>query len=117
MQDKTVDEMIDILISSLEKHFESRIKGGFSTENINEDENHKEFQLLFNVYDYYWIRIGYEKCYIGACILYSQNTPVFLDLSQKYWEDDFDIDLFMEEMKKEIELRIPDKYLKAKGWL
>ncbi|WP_372519390.1 hypothetical protein [Candidatus Ruminimicrobiellum ovillum] len=117
MQDKTVDEMIKIIKDALKRHFGNKISNDFGIEIINEDINHREFTLSLNAYRYYWVRIGCSQCHIGACILYSQNTPVFLDLSQKYWEDDFDIDLFMEEMKKEIELRIPDKYLKAKGWL
>ena len=28
-----------------------------------------------------------------------------------------DFDVFFKELKQEIELRIPDKFLKAKGWL
>ena len=32
------------------------------------------------------------------------------------WWDETDFDKFFKELQSEIELRIPDKYLEAKGW-
>lgn len=116
MQDKTVDEMIKIIKDALKRHFGNRITSGFTITDVNEDVNHKEFSIQVTLYDYYRIYINYDK-FIGACIA-TGDVGVGLKNSQNDWsQDDFDIDLFMEEMKKEIELRIPDKYLKAKGWL
>ena len=41
---------------------------------------------------------------------------VALNNSQEWW-DEANFDDFFEELQKELELRIPDKYLQAHGWL
>jgi hypothetical protein len=37
--------------------------------------------------------------------------------STETWFDEADLDKFFQGIKSEIELRIPDKFLKAKGWI
>ena len=54
--------------------------------------NHQMFSIKFKAYDYYEAHFGYE-------------------LSFTDW------DSYLKEIMAEIELRIPDEFLKAKGWL
>ena len=60
------------------------------------------------------IQLNYEKGSFGCCIV-TGEMGVGLDNSQQWW-DKADFDIFFKELKEEIELRIPDKYLIAKGW-
>ena len=41
---------------------------------------------------------------------------IALNNSQEWW-DEADFDVFFMELQKELELRIPDKYLQTRGWL
>lgn len=43
-----------------------------------------------------------------------ERAFISLENSQKWWEE-ADISVFLEELQQEIELRIPEKFLEAKG--
>jgi hypothetical protein len=43
------------------------------------------------------------------------NRYVPLENSQN-WYDEADMEIFLKELKEQIELRIPDKFLKFYGW-
>lgn len=53
-------------------------------------------------------RMGYNICF--------GNRIIELENSQKM-VDEADFNILFAELQKELELRIPDKYLKANGWL
>ena len=107
---KIATEMVDKMI----EYFGNRVTE-FVIANVIDDPNHRAFSITFKAYNYFVIRLNYSKGRFGCCIDFGEYG-ISLDNSQKWW-DTADFDVFLEELKQEIELRIPDKFLKAKGWL
>lgn len=83
--------------------------------NVNDDVNHRAFSVDFEAYSYFVIRLNYDKGRFGCNILFGEKM-IALNNSQEWW-DEADFDVFFMELQKELELRIPDKYLQAHGWL
>ncbi len=75
----------------------------------------REFVVTFFAYNYYPICCNYDGGRFG-CVITNSEYGVEIKNSQEWWETT-DFNIFFEELKKEIELRIPDEFLKAKGWL
>lgn len=87
----------------------------FYIDNINEDANDKTFTLEFVAYNYMWIGIGYSRGSVLASVV-EDNRQLIIDGFDGWWEK-LDLDEWIPKLAEEIKLRIPDKYLKAKGWL
>lgn len=83
--------------------------------NVNDDVNRREFRVEFTAYNYFPVRFNYDLGGMGCSISFNNRT-IGLSNSQEWW-DNADFDLFFKELQTELELRIPDKYLKANGWL
>ena len=83
--------------------------------NVNDDVNHREFSIDFEAYNYFAIRLNYDQGGFG-CNIISGERMIALNNSQGWW-DEADFDVFLIELQKELELRIPAKYLQAHGWL
>ncbi|MBQ8527082.1 MAG: hypothetical protein IJ429_01290 [Lachnospiraceae bacterium] len=90
--------------------------GSFVIEKVNDDSDNRFFSITFKMYDYYVICFNYDRGFFSCCIDFDVHGCINLESSQKCW-DTADFDIFFEELKNEIELRIPDKFLRAKGWL
>ena len=80
-----------------------------------QDVNHRAFSIDFEAYNYFVIRLNYDKGRFGCNIIFGEKL-IALNNSQEWW-DEADFDVFFMELQKELELRIPDKYLQAHGWL
>ncbi len=76
---------------------------------------HRDFSIDFVAYNYLFVRLSYSNGSFG-CSIVSGKYRTYLKNSQKRW-DNTNFDVFFKELKRELELRIPDEYLKAKGWL
>ena len=83
--------------------------------NVNDDVNHRAFSIDFEAYNYFAIRLNYDQGGFG-CNIISGERMIALNNSQEWW-DEANFDIFFVELQKELELRIPDKYLQAHGWL
>ena len=83
--------------------------------NVNDDVNHREFSIDFEAYNYFVIRLNYDQGRFG-CNIISGERMIGLNNSQEWW-DKANFDIFFMELQKELELRIPDEYLRAHGWL
>ena len=83
--------------------------------NVNDDVNHREFSINFEAYNYFAIRLNYDQGRFG-CNIISGERMIGLNNSQGWW-DEANFDIFFMELQKELELRIPDEYLRAHGWL
>ena len=83
--------------------------------NVDDDVNHRAFSIDFEAYNYFAIRLNYDQGRFG-CNIISGERMIGLNNSQKWW-DKANFDIFFVELQKELELRIPDKYLRAHGWL
>ena len=87
----------------------------FCISDVSDDGNQRTFSDEFKAYDYFPVRITYEKGRFGCSIVYGDKL-ISLQNSQQWW-DEADFDLFFKELQTELELRIPDKFLEAHGWL
>ena len=83
--------------------------------NVNDDVNHRAFSIDFEAYNYFVIRLNYDQGRFG-CNIISGERMIALNNSQEWW-DEANFDIFFMELQKELELRIPDEYLRAHGWL
>ena len=97
----------------MREYFGDRVKD-FVIYDVDDDPNHRAFSIDFDAYNYFNIITTYEKGRFGCSIQYGKYC-IGLDNSQKWW-DTADFNIFFKELKEELELRIPDKYLEAKGW-
>ena len=88
---------------------------GFCVFNVNDDVNHREFSIDFEAYNYFVVRLNYENGRFGCCIVFGDKS-IALDNSQEWW-DEANFNIFFSELQRELEMRIPDKFLKAHGWL
>lgn len=84
---------------------------------INKGLFHHSYSKIirFKAYDYFIVLFNYDKGVIGCSIQYGENSFISLENSQK-WYEKADFDVFCKELKKQLELRIPDKFLEANGW-
>ena len=83
--------------------------------NVYDDVNHRAFSIDFEAYNYFAIRLNYDQGGFG-CNIISGERMIALNNSQEWW-DEANFDIFFMELQKELELRIPDEYLRAHGWL
>ena len=81
---------------------------------VIDDQNWRAFSVNFKIYNYFPIRLNYDRGKFGCCIS-SGEYGIGLDNSQEWW-DTADFDIFFDDLERELELRIPDKFLEAKGW-
>ena len=79
------------------------------------ENNHYEFKIGFVAYDYFSVVFQYEQGIVDCYIECGEQESIFL-VKERGCYSDTDINDCFSEVKKEIELRIPDKYLVAKGW-
>ena len=87
----------------------------FEILDVIDDPNWRAFSLEFEAYGYFPVRLNYDRGRFGCCICFGGGYAVDLDNSQEWW-DTADFDIFFDDLERELELRIPDKFLKAKGW-
>ena len=83
---------------------------------VIDESNHRTFKLNFAAYNYFWIEFDYENDWCEFFIVLNEACKQSLYSKTKFSEIT-DWDAYLTEIMKEIELRIPEKYLKAKGWL
>ena len=84
---------------------------------IVEDPNHQMFKLNFAAYDYFWIQFNYDNDLCGFSIVLNDQFSVSLEDEMRSYMGTHDWEAYLKEIMAKIELRIPDKFLKAKGWL
>ena len=113
MQNKTADEMSDIVVDMLIEKFKDKMED-FEIFNITETP-YKTFSVRFKAYDYFMVLFNYDRGVIGCSIQYEERTFIGLENSQK-WYEKADFDVFCKELQEQLELRIPDKFLEANGW-
>lgn len=110
MQNKAIE-----VSGKLKTVFGNRIKDTQIYDIVDETDHHS-FKIRFLVYNYFSVVFQYELDIIG-CYIESGNNACISLLSEKYCYSDTNIEDYALKLKDELELRIPDKYLKAKGWL
>ncbi|MEI3604985.1 hypothetical protein SPD48_04725 [Pseudogracilibacillus sp. SE30717A] len=112
MQNKNSDTISDEIIQKLSNYFNNKI-GTYSVYNMM-DEPYIAFNIIFDLYNYYIINFSYDRGSIG-CSIIQGKYGIDLENSQQ-WYDTADMDVFLQELEQQIELRIPDKFLEFHGW-
>jgi hypothetical protein len=107
---KMASDFIDQMISK----FGEKMKN-FIIQDVTDNPNHRAFSITFEMYNYFNVILNYGRGHFGCAIINGDHHGVSLKNSQEWW-DEADFNIFFKELEKEIELRIPEKYLKANGW-
>lgn len=106
------DEFFDIV----KRVFKDKING-IVFDDIVDEPNHQTFKLDFKAYDYFAIEFDYENDMCEFFIVLTKEAKISLTKEPAVYSQITDWDSYLKEIMAEIELRIPDKFLKAKGWL
>ena len=83
---------------------------------VIDEPNHRAFKINFAAYNYFWIEFDYENDWCEFFIVLNEACKQSL-YSKTNFSEITDWDTYLTGIMKEIELRIPDEFLKAKGWL
>lgn len=110
---KTAQEIENIFVDGLKRQLGDRIESIIVVESSNEPITQVGIEFL--AYKYCTIRFNYDRGSFGCCIVTGRQGVVLE--STETWFDEANLDKFFQDIKSEIELRIPDKFLKAKGWM
>lgn len=108
-----MDALSEYLITNLEEHFGNKINN-YVIENLVEVVSHHQFSVKFKAYNYFNVSFDYENGLCGFSIGSDKNF-IRINLSTEWWNK-IDMSKYLQELQDELELRIPDKYLIAKGW-
>ena len=86
-------------------------------DNIVDEPNHQTFKLDFKAYDYFTIEFDYENGMCEFFIVLTKEAKISLTKEPAVYSKITDWGSYLRRVVDEIEIRIPDKFLKAKGWL
>ncbi|QUH28887.1 hypothetical protein [Vallitalea guaymasensis] len=115
MHQNDIKRMRMEIARTIKEVFGNRIKS-LEIYDIVEVPSHWAFKIKFIVYDYFVVLFNYELDIIGFSI--ELGSGKYVSLSQeKHCYSNTDMATFINEIKEELELRIPDKYLIARGWM
>lgn len=113
MQSKEIRDIADDVMLELQTAFD-KIGKNFILEIYEESIQHGRFQIEFNAYNYYICVVTYDGGRFGCSIKQGKS---YLNLDSKTkWYEEIELNSFFKEMKEELELRIPDKFLIRKGF-
>ena len=113
---KSVEEIKLELIRRIERYFGDKASEVTICEFVDVP-NHYILRLIFRAYDYYWVQFNYDNGLCGFSIDLGDEFGASLESGMRSYMATSDWDSYLKEIMAEIELRIPDEYLKAKGWL
>ena len=86
-------------------------------DDINDEPSQQTFKLEFKAYDFFAIEFDYENDLCEFFIVFTKEAKISLTKEPAVYSQISDWDEYLKGVMEEIELRIPDKFLKAKGWL
>ena len=116
MLQQSVEEIKLELIGRIERYFGDRASELTISEFVDVP-NYRILRLIFRAYDYYWVQFNYENDLCGFSIVLNDEFGASLESKMRSYMGTKDWNSYLKEIMAEIELRIPDEYLKAKGWL
>lgn len=116
MFENEMDILSDGFCDILDRVFAKRI-GTFCIYDIVDEHNNQTFKLDFEAYDYFAIEFDYENDLCEFFIVLTKEVKVSLTKEPAVFSQIKDWDSYLKEIMAEIELRIPDKFLKSKGWM
>ena len=116
MFESKMDILADKFCDILDRVFKDKIDD-ILIYDIVDEPNHQTFKLDFKAYDYFTIEFDYENDLCEFFIALTKEVKLSLTKEPAVYSQITDLDSYLKEIMTEIELRIPDKFLKAKGWL
>ena len=108
------EQMANDFCDMARRRLGNRVKD-FQILDVIDDPNYRSFSVIFEAYNYYIVRMNYDRGSFGCCIS-TDKYGISLPNSQQ-WYDKADFNVFFRELQQQLELRIPDKFLRAHGWL
>ena len=84
---------------------------------IVEKNNYCAFKIDFIAYDYAGVRLIYENDVIEFQLFLNDEQGKVISKPNSHYSEISDWDNYLKEIMIKIESHIPEKYLKAKGWL
>ncbi|MBQ8166723.1 MAG: hypothetical protein IJZ96_06785 [Lachnospiraceae bacterium] len=113
MQRNSAHEIAKNIIRAAKELLGERINN-ITVYNIT-DEPYKMFNIKCTLYNYFVLIFNYDRGHFGCNIVFGEDAvPI---ISSMEWDDGCDFKAYWDGINEEIRLRIPDKYLKAQGWL
>lgn len=100
--------------SSLRHYFGDRVTA-MGISNVINDRNHVEFSVRFEAYSFFLIIFNYDRGSFGFGIVYGDGA-VGIEPQHGQWAPFREFERVLAQLDQELRLRIPDKYLDAKGW-
>ena len=113
MQTEKAKAMANTVVDSLIELMENAVSD-FLIQGVDEDKNHLCFVIEFKAYEYFLCGISYEKGRVLPYICFGESIIVIQNLAG--WWEELKLQEWINELAIELKLRIPDKYLEAKGW-
>jgi hypothetical protein len=113
---KSMQELATEVSERIQKAFGDRASD-MTIYDVVDVPNHHMFSIKFKAYDYYEAHFGYELSFTDFYIVISKGIGISLPKEKYDFGSITNWDSYLKEIMAEIELRIPDEYLKEKGWL
>ncbi len=98
----------------IKQSFGNKIRG-MEFYDIVEKTGHWSFKICFIAYNYFSVVFSYELDIIGFSIEVG-NGKLLSVINEHNCYSNMDMDSYLQNVIEELELRIPDKYLKIHGW-
>ena len=98
----------------IKQSFGNKIRG-MEFYDIVEKTGHWSFKICFIAYNYFSVVFSYELDIIGFPIEVG-NGKLLSVINEHNCYSNMDMDSYLQNVIEELELRIPDKYLKIHGW-
>ena len=116
MNENRAEIKAKIVETEMKKYFGSLVSD-FNLIDAFCGNGHEEFSLGFKYCDYFDMRFNYGQGACGCCICYDwgdNNEAILIKTSIDGWWEKISIQWkkYFHELKKELDLRIPDDYLK-----
>jgi len=116
MAEMNAQETLDYIMNKTKVFFQDRVES-FKVDKFM-DSTWPEFGFTFRAYKKFDMRLGYDRGSYGFVICdgeYGYRIP-----SNVQWynnNENNNIDTLLRDTKHDLELRLPDEYLKENGWL
>ena len=98
----------------IKQSFGNKIRG-MEFYDIVEKTGHWSFKICFIAYNYFSVVFSYELDIIVFSIEVG-NGKLLSVINEHNCYSNMDMDSYLQNVIEELELRIPDKYLKIHGW-
>lgn len=116
MFENQMDILADEFFDIVKRAFKDKIDD-IVFDDIVDEPSHQTFKIEFEAYDFFAIEFDYENGMCEFFLVLTKEAKISLTKEPAVYSQITDWDSYLKEIMAEIELRIPDKFLKAKGWL